>query len=862
MTTSCCGDARRDAVRRFRGRTGLDFVEVSDDQRTLYVYFLGKLPPEFLEDGPGLVQRLRLEGGTRVTGIRVLDVDPHVSDDPEVDDWLTVRLDRSGDHSRYTLHLVDVADVDPMYAACGFSFKVGCPSQLDCRPVDACDETPPDEPAIHYLAKDYASFRRLIEDRLALVSPEWTERHVPDLGITLAEVLAYTGDYLSYHQDAVATEAYLDTARQRISVRRHARLVDYALHEGCNARAWVVIETSQDIALRASAVQFLAGIDPDAALPTVLGPGMQEAAGRLQAEIFEPVPGSAQRALGDDATLVWRTAHNRIRFHDWARDDCCLPKGAIRATLRDAWLGDSDQRALQLAPGDVLILREVRGPRTGLEADADPERVHAVRLVRVTPGLDPLPMDHDGAGDGGAGEEAGGDLETGERPRRRGTPVVDVEWHPADALPFPLCLSALGPAPDCTRFRDVSVAFGNVVLVDHGERLDPEPLGEVPTEAGDADCLCEGRPDSFTLRPGRVRWSLAHVPMTHRADAPGDALPATACLAQDPRAAMPQLRLREIGRDDDVHAWTPVRDLLSSGRDDRHVVAEIDNEGVTRLRFGDDELGRRPPAGSRFHAHYRIGNGRRGNVGPWSINRLRLTETLDGIALTIGNPMPAQGGTDPERLDEARLFAPGAFRKTLMRAITADDYAAIAARDTRLQRAACELVWTGSWYEADVALDPLGGTVPGADLFRDVEATLEKVRRLGHDLHVERAVYVPIDLALHVCALPGYERGALRAALLERFGAGRRRDGGTGWFHPDRLSFGDDLRLSAIVAEAMAVPGVECVRVARLQRRFQPPNDELDDGVLRLAAHEIARLDNDPDHPEHGVLSITVGGGR
>ena len=69
--------------------------------------------------------------------------------------------------------------------------------------------------------------------------PDWQERHVPDLGVTLVELLAYVGDYLSYYQDAVGTEAYLGTARQRISVRRHARLVDYQLHEGCNARAWV-----------------------------------------------------------------------------------------------------------------------------------------------------------------------------------------------------------------------------------------------------------------------------------------------------------------------------------------------------------------------------------------------------------------------------------------------------------------------------------------------------------------------------------------------------------------------------------------------------------------------------------------------
>ena len=105
-------------------------------------------------------------------------------------------------------------------------------------------ETPAE---INYLAKDYASFRQLILDRLALVMPDWKERHVPDIGIALVEVLAYVGDHLSYYQDAVATEAYLDTARKRISVRRHARLVDYPMHEGCNARAWVCVDTKSDL---------------------------------------------------------------------------------------------------------------------------------------------------------------------------------------------------------------------------------------------------------------------------------------------------------------------------------------------------------------------------------------------------------------------------------------------------------------------------------------------------------------------------------------------------------------------------------------------------------------------------------------
>src|SRR5260370_1134209 len=83
-------------------------------------------------------------------------------------------------------------------------------------------------------------------DRIALLSPQWTERNPADLGVALVEALAFVGDYLSYQQDATGTEAYLGTARRRVSVRRHARLVDYSMHDGCNARAWIHIQVDAD----------------------------------------------------------------------------------------------------------------------------------------------------------------------------------------------------------------------------------------------------------------------------------------------------------------------------------------------------------------------------------------------------------------------------------------------------------------------------------------------------------------------------------------------------------------------------------------------------------------------------------------
>ncbi|ALN62673.1 hypothetical protein GLA29479_1799 [Lysobacter antibioticus] len=836
MTLSCCNDPRRQDVRAFRGRVGLDFVEVSADQLELHVYFLGKLPPEFGEDGPGLLRHLRIEGGTRIGDIGIVDVDPHPSDEPDVDDWLTVRLDRRGDHSRYRLRLLDIDGLDPMYASAEFSFKAGCPSDLDCAAVPACVEEPPSEPALSYLAKDYASFRRLIQDRLALVSPDWDPEHVPDLGVTLIELLAYAGDYLSYYQDAVATEAYLDTARQRISVRRHARLVDYRLHEGCNARAWVAVETSQDLDVAVADIIFLSGIAADAPVPPLLG---DEAMRTLASDPYHRYDSFLPLTGGDAGLIALRSAHNRIAFYDWGRDDCCLPRGATTAVLRDAWAqSQGEARALELKAGDVLLLKEVLGPRSGLEADADPSHVRPVRLTRVEAIEDTLyPTGPDDP---------------------RPIPLLRVEWHSDDALPFALCLSALGPAPNCARLHDVSMALGNVVLADHGRRAGPLDLGTVPDAHGEAECECEGQPSELVQRPGRFHWHLPDAPLTHRTQVPAANRAASASLDQDPREALPALRLD----DDEGAVWTPVFDLLGSGDEDRHVVVEMDNQGLAHLRFGDDDLGKRPEPGRRFAARYRLGNGSAGNVGAHGINRVHLRGEWSGLQLRVDNPLSARGGTDPEPLAQARLLAPGAFRKQRLRAITADDYAHLAERDLRVQRAAGELVWTGSWYEADVALDPYGRVPADAELIGDVQTALHRVRRMGHDLHVETAVYVPIELGLEVCALPGYERGAIKAALLEHFGSGRRRDGQPGYFHPDRLSFGHSLRASALVAEAMAVTGVECARVIRLQRLFAAANRELEDGILRLGAHEIARLDNDPNYPEHGKLSIFVGGGR
>jgi predicted phage baseplate assembly protein len=231
----------------------------------------------------------------------------------------------------------------------------------------------------------------------------------------------------------------------------------------------------------------------------------------------------------------------------------------------------------------------------------------------------------------------------------------------------------------------------------------------------------------------------------------------------------------------------------------------------------------------------------------------------------VRNPLAASGGLAPELTAEAKLYAPGQFRKQLARAITAADYARLTEREFRraVQRAAAELTWTGSWYEANVAVDALSSA--GAHeqaLLRRVEGTLHRYRRMGHDVAVHPARRVPLDLAVRVCVQPGHLRAQVEAALLDVYGNRALPGGRRGLFHPDSLTFGEPVYLSKLVAAAHAVAGVESVQVTKLQRLFAAPNHEIANGVLPLAPFEVAQLDNDPSFPEHGQLAFEMNGGR
>jgi len=1011
----CRDDRRREAVRQKPGLNGLDYIEVEEivvgdkKQPLLRVYLLGKF------QGVVNKENVRIDGGVRVKGLVATHVKPVRGSRKDEDDVLEITVNQWGDFSTYTLHVVKgdeynrpgtepLPGFDPLYAKVDFVFRGAAPTSPVCASIQEARALR-EEPEINYLAKDYASFRQLIFDRLATIAPAWQERHAPDLGLMLVEVLAYIGDQLSYYQDAVATEAYLHTARQRISVRRHLRLVDYALHDGCNARAWVCIETEQDFDLPPKTPE-----EPKELPPTyyfvsdtnqtmtgrkfvMSGRDMDEVPSS-QYEVFEPI---------EDRLISLYAAHNCINFYTWDHRVCSLPAGATSATLRDDDKGG--ERALkQLRAGDVLILEEVKGPQTGHMADADPQHRHAVRLTKVTPGCDAL----------------------------YAQPVVHIEWDREDALRFPLVISAIGDAPCCELINDVTVARGNVVLVDHGRTVTEQEAWIVPAQDEPTACEGEGQPADTAVQAAPFHPVLTHGPVTQAVPFPdtgtiarhqarvidqiirdlrlrvveiwravqqrkqeadernvaglsvGEMATLTAifdeelladlnirsgpeatthatktlkklllregrlllpsssrqsvssgrsvfahkmqrlfalreraysgyCLTErdaqevgalfDPQysewlkpnnpllygsaqhaipqdvsgstrgairkdisAALPSLTIKEEheGKDQDGKEWRPRHDLLNSRREDRHVVVEVDDREVAHLRFGNGDLGRRVEPGVAMKATYRIGNGTRGNVVAEAISHLvyRSATVSGSSVLRVRNPFRAQGGSDPESIATAKLKAPASLRSHLERAVAAEDYARLAERNPKVQRAAAELRWAQGWYEVRVFIDPLHGLVLEDGLRDELARSLHAYRRIGHEVIVLPARYVPLEIALTVTLHPHQLRDHVREELRAVLGNGVLPHGRKGFFHPDLLTFGESIYLSRLVAVAQAVPGVRNIEVTQFQRVGLSSDKGIREGVLPVGPFEIARLDNDPNSPEFGTLAMTLEGGR
>jgi Baseplate J-like protein len=337
--------------------------------------------------------------------------------------------------------------------------------------------------------------------------------------------------------------------------------------------------------------------------------------------------------------------------------------------------------------------------------------------------------------------------------------------------------------------RDSVVVHANVALASHGETVS-QILG-----AGNAALAFQ-------------RFELKQLPLTYRA-------------AANELGASPEITLRV----DDI-AWKPRDTLFGSTPRERAFVLLGDEQGRKFVQFGDGVRGARLSSGqNNVRATYRKGLGVAGNLAAESLTQ--LTQRPLGVK-GVSNPLPAEGGTNPESPEEARQTMPLRTR-TLGRAVSLLDYEDFARAFAGVAKARAAVLRLPAGPVIAITIAGPGGVVisPASPVWIHLAEALVgngdphvAVRLLAHQARTFR-------LGLKIRRDPDYESrqvlAAVEAALRARFSFEAR-------------ALGQPVQQSEIFAVAQAVRGVIAVDLDFFYKVAQPPAQTSPSCQVRLLA--------------------------
>jgi hypothetical protein len=753
-----------------------------------------------------------------------------------------------GDYSTYTLSVngsefpaATPVIMDPVFNEIDFKFRPGC-FNTNCDPEWQKASRPPDEPVIDYLAKDYDSFRHTMISALTQRVPDWQPSSEADLDEVLLDLFSAAADELSDYQDRVMNEAYLASARKRVSLARHARLVDYHIHQGNQASTWLAVE-----------VRLTQPSEPE------VGATKQH----FLADAFKVWSGTPT----EDASSVVFLSRSRQRVHPrvnrmglytWSDSILSLADGDTTADLTfflDNGLPTADKASALVVEALIrtgvithLLIQEHLNPATGTPNGLDPRKR---QLLHLLPGKD--------------GAVAMFDPTTG--PEASAKWFVRVRWENEDKLRGSYCFTV--DCPGTGKVANVSLFHGNLVQVHHG-RLQRDIVFKEPgtrlTPPNEFHYERVGQWDLRTRSPGK--WgavcALPDHPLAYRNTEPGGDVPPLSTLS---------VKVKQPGGGEDP--WDEVPSFIHSDDSDEngdHFVVETDEDRLSYIRFGNGTNGKELPDQAEVRCEYQVGDGLDGNIGldrlihfdpPGAFLKLEagvLAPTLEGTILRTWNPFDITNGRAPEPAATIIRRAPEAYRLRQLRAITLQDYVNRAEELPVVSRAAARYGWTGSWRTVQIAIDPLGTTVLTETARTDIAAYLNAVRLIGEDLEIRPPLFVPLEIHISLCAGQDYWPEDLKSILEQEFSDGWTPDGRRGFFHPDLWTFGQQLKASQIVGRVLEVEGVEHIISVRI-RRWNGPATLLDE-VTTVAFNEILQVVNDPDHQESGFIDFDVQGGR
>ncbi|MBR0774296.1 putative baseplate assembly protein [Bradyrhizobium diazoefficiens] len=436
--------------------------------------------------------------------------------------------------------------------------------------------------------------------------------------------------------------------------------------------------------------------------------------------------------------------------------------------------------------------------------DAEVRRTAAfVQSEQLT--LAPYPVDDAATGDSIPAAVSADGFAAGRRLIVRGNRVSDgkpvavqATVVSVQAVDASRCTLQIDPPLAGSLVRGSVVVHGNVVPASHGETV-TQILG-----SGDA------------AQPFQ-QFELKQLPLTYRAAA-----------NESGAASELTLRVGEI-------QWHERTTLYGAAATDRVFSLDVDEQGRNLAKFGDGASGARLPSGlTNVRATYRKGIGIAGNVRAETLSQL-LSRPL-GLK-GVSNPIPAEGGNDPEPANAARRSIPLGAR-TLGRVVSVLDYEDFARAFTGIAKAQAQVLQLPRDKTIAITIaGPPGSPVNSAS---PVWTNLLAALKAGGDPHVAVALlpYQPstFRIGLKVKRDPDFDAKAVLSAVEAALRA---------HFAFDARELGQPVQQSDVIAAAQSVPGVIAVDLVRLYGGTTPYAQTIPSRQVRLLASRM--------HVEQGI---------
>ncbi|QAA81841.1 hypothetical protein EI546_08970 [Aequorivita sp. H23M31] len=802
--------------------TGIDFIYVYPDQKTLDIYFLRPvttldvpMPDSLL---PSSIIIYTSTSKLPQIEIDVIDSWTTINDQ----DVLRVKTKTSGDFSLYNLIISD-SRIDPFFNDISFSFKANCPSDLDCKLRE--HECPPDEQIdfpIDYLARDFWSFRSALLDFASLRYPDWADRLEADAGVMMAELMSSLGDEMACYQDRVNREAYLETATQRRSVRRHARLIDYNITDELGAKGWLDFTVASGNKIIPAGTNVFSLSDDNTRIDFEVGQGL-----------IETIRGKTY-SVSDQS--------NEFSPHLWDENDTCLSVGTT-----ELYIEGHQKSALafdDFPPGKpsgkwILIKTNPINP-------AQPQRSQIVRLIEVTETVDPV----------------------------FNSDITHLIWEEDGALKneFELTiLSIRGNMVPATAGKTYDAYF---IVKDPLACLSPEQLIAFPQTLLGETVNRQGHDNKdtylFTL-PNSQSQPLVYLedletntprPEISLEEVVFDTL--SNSWISKPFSKPWEYNRAMVGVHSaksldnqftlDDGSWQRVVGYQRIGKEFVH--EDYSNDKGSTIRFGDGEFGRRPAEGNVFKVQYRLGGPKQSNVAE---KTLKYIPTISDV--TVTNPLPTSGGSDAETIDQVKQLAPEAFRAIAYRAVRPEDYSEAAERLPWVQKAGSVSRWTGSWLTTFTTPDSKETVTLKEDKRLDLVNQLNRFRQAGREVNVLDPIYADIDLEIKICISENSYAGQVKERVYNALFGKTGFRSIIGYFSPERFTFGTPLERSTLEAAIQEVSGVKAVEKIYFRRRGWFKSRKFSEMSYDPGKDAIIRVSNNPLHPEQGTLKLYTHGG-